>query len=157
MNVENLFVNGGSQASVAEIVARCLENSTEQPDWELPSSYSPLLVGDPKRKVAISPETDGWTAIVESKEVVDFGMAKLLADELGGTAVVVQVSDAIGAMGKLIYRQGRIVACAFDEDAPDPLNDGRAVLRKESIPFDLLMFREVVQMVGDGWMVKQRP
>jgi hypothetical protein len=157
MNVENLFVKGGDRASVVEIVTRCLANPAEQPAWGLLSSYSPLLVNDPKRKIAISPETDGWTAIIESKEVVDFGMAKLLADELGGTAVVVQVSDAIGAMGKLIYRDGGLVTCVFDEDATDPLNDGRAVLRQEGIPFDLLMFREVVRLVADGWLVKQRP
>lgn len=156
MNIENLFVKGGSQASVAEVVARCLANRIEQPDWDLPSSFSPLLVGDPKRKVAISPENDGWIAIIESKEVVDFGMAKLLADELGGVAVVVQVSDAIGAMGNLVYRDGRVAVCSFDEDSSDPLNDGRSVLRQELIPFDLLMFREVVRMVSNGWLVKRR-
>lgn len=156
MNVENLFVNGGGQSAVANLVAQCLASPVEQPDWELPSSYSPILVADPKRKVAISPETDGWIAIIESKEVVDFGMAKRLADELGGKAVIVQISDAIGALGKLIYQSGQVTVSSFDEYANDPLNDARSVLKDQKIPFDVFMFREVVRMVSNGWLVKQR-
>jgi len=77
MNVENLFVKNGDQTTLANIVERCLANPSTDPGWGLPSSYGPLLESDPKRNVAISPAKDGWFAIVESKEVVDFGLANL--------------------------------------------------------------------------------
>jgi hypothetical protein len=63
------------------------------------------LANDPKRKVANSPSKGGWIAIVESKEVVDFGMAKSLADELKGIIAIIQVSDATGEVGYLSYAQ----------------------------------------------------
>lgn len=157
MNVENLFVKSGDQAAVADIVVQCLANPAGQPDWGLPSSYSPLLVNDPKRKVAISPLSSGWIAIIESKEVVDFGMAKRLVDELGGMAVVVQVADAIGAVGMLVYECGQVTVSRFDEDANDPLNDARAFLKEQQIPFDLCLFHEVIRLTTSGWLAKQLP
>src|SRR5581483_4489466 len=126
------------------------------PGWGLPSSYGPLLENDPKRKVAISPARDGWFAIVESKEVVDFGLAKSLSDELGGIAVIIQVSEVTGELGYLSYAEGSVVTCESGETANDPLNDARSVLKKLGIPFDLMMFREVVQLASQGWLIKQR-
>lgn len=156
MNIENLFVKSADQAAVASIVERNLTNPPDDPGWELPSSYIPLLANDPKRKIAISPSKDGWIAIVESKEVVDFGMAKSLADELKGSIAIVQVSDATGEVGHLSYTQGSVMEQSFGEAVTDPLNDARDVLKRLEIPFDLMMFREVVQLASQGWSIKQR-
>ncbi len=156
MNVENLFLRTGDQTTLAKIVERCLANPSTDPGWELLSSYGPLLENDPKRKVAISPGKDGWFAIVESKEVVDFGMAKSLSDELGGMAVIIQVSDVTGELGYLSYAEGTVMDCEFGEAASEPLNDARSVLKNLGIPFDLMMFREVVQLDAQGWLIKQR-
>jgi hypothetical protein len=156
MNVENLFVKNGDQMMLGNIVERCLSNPSTDPGWELPSSYNTLLEGDPKRKVAISPSNGGWFAIVESKEVVDFGMAKSLSDELGGMAVIIQVSDVTGEVGCLSYAEGKVMNYEFGESANDPLNDARSVLKKLGIPYDLMMFKEVVQLASQGWMIKHR-
>ena len=146
MNVENLFVKESNQRAVANVVERCLVGGSVQPQWGLPSSYAPLLASDPKRKIAISPSTNDWIAIIESKEVVDFGMAKTLVDELGGSAVIIQVSDSTGAMGHLFYEGGQVISCEFEEQAHDPINDARSILRQHRIPFDVAMFREVVDL-----------
>jgi len=155
MNIENLFVRTADQAAVANVVERCL-SQVDQPEWELPSSYAPLLAKDPKRKVAISPVIEGWIAIIESKEVVDFGMAKSLADELGCTAFIMQVSDSTGAVGHLSYSNGQVTDSQFDEEAADPLNEARDIVKRHGIPFDLKMFREVVPLTTQGWLLKQR-
>lgn len=157
MNVENLFIQSGDQQSVIAIVGDYLagEINAEQPNWALPSSHEPLLARETKRKVAISPLRDGWIAVIESKEVVDFGMAKAIADHLQGMAVIVQSSDVTGTLGTLIYANGQVLESHLDEEAVDPMNDARAFLRKYGIPFDLMMFREVVRP-SQGWSIKKR-
>lgn len=84
LNVENLFVKCDEQRKVADIVEYHWRNSSQpaQPDWGLPSSYMPLLAAETKRKIAISPPKEGWIALIESKEVIDFALAKVLSEGL---------------------------------------------------------------------------
>lgn len=156
MNVENLFVKSSDHSLVVELAIRALANPITEPAWELPSSYSPLLATNPKRKLAISPNKNGWIAIIESKEVVDFSMAKYLADELKTTAAIIQISDAAGELGFLLYENGKAIEQAFEESVRDPLNHAREILKRFGVPFDMMMFREVVHLSALGWSIKQR-
>ena len=66
-----------------------------------------------------------------------------------------QVSDAVGALGTLAYENGKVSYSSFNEESEDPLNDARAILSRESIPFDLMRFQEVVRMRSEGWVLIQ--
>lgn len=155
MNIENLFVFVGNvdQIAVVEYIDKILQSPPAQPDWQLPSSYTSLLKDETKRKIGVSPNIAGWVQIVESKEVVDFGMAKALADSSSGKAVVIQLSDVTGDMGFLVYESGFVREWHFDSDSEDGLTSARSILEREGIPFDLVMFREIVGRASNGWKV----
>lgn len=158
LNVENLFVKCGDQAKVVALVETHWHNPSQavQPDWGLPSSFESLLASEPKRKIAISPPRDGWIAIVESKEVVDFALANELSEKLGTTVLAIQVAEASGAAGYASAVHGQVLESRFNEEADDPLATVRDALRKFAVPFDATLFREAVQKITEGWSVKQR-
>jgi hypothetical protein len=71
-------------------------------------------------------------------------------------AVIIQVSDATGEVGCLSYAEGTVIDCEFGEAVYAPLSDARSILQKLRIPFNLMMFKEVVQLASQGWLIKQR-
>lgn len=158
LNVENLFVKCDDQAKVVALVEAHWRNPSQpaQPDWGLPSSFESLLAKEPKRKVAISPPRDGWIALVESKEVVDFALASELSEKLDTTVLAIQVAEASGAAGFASAVRGQVLESAFTEEADDPLATVRDALKKYRVPFDATLFREAVQKLSEGWSVKQK-
>jgi len=155
LNVENVFVKCDDQVKVAEAVEAHLRNPLRpaQPDWGLPSSFEPLLAKETKRKVAISPPHDGWIAVVESKEVVDFALAQELSDKLGTSVLAIQLSEAVGAAGFASAMRGQVLESEFYEEDDDPFSTVKDTLRKYKVPFDAILFREAVQKVSEGWRV----
>jgi energy-converting hydrogenase Eha subunit C len=146
------------QAVVASFVDSYWRNPLQpaQPTWGLLSSYEPLLAHEPKRKVAISSPREGWVALVESKEVVDFALAKALSEKLNTTILIVQLSEASGAAGYASAVCGEMMESQFNEEDADPLTTIRKVLKKYKVPFDATMFREAVQKTSEGWTVKKK-
>jgi hypothetical protein len=158
LNVENLFVKCDDQAKVAELVETHLMNPPPpaQPDWGLPSSFEPLLAKEAKRKLAISTPRDGWIALVESKEVVDFSLATALSEKLETTVLAIQIAEASGAAGYASAVRGQVLDSSFNEQDDDPLAKVRAALKKYKVPFDAILFREAVQKISEGWSMKQK-
>ncbi len=156
-NVENLFVKCDEQTRVAELIEAHWRNPSQpaQPDWGLPSSFVPLLAKEPKRKIAISPARDGWLALIESKEVVDFALANALSEKLGTSVLAIQLSEASGASGYASVVRGQVQESQFYAEDDDPLLTVRKALKKYKVPFDATLFREAVQRVSEGWSVKQ--
>src|ERR1041384_1448566 len=132
LNVENLFVKCDHQFKVAELVDSHWRNPSPvaQPDWGLLSSFEPLLAKASKRKVAISPPRGGWVALVESKEVVDFSLAKTLSEELDATVLAIQIAEAAGAAGYASIVRGRVLESSFNENDDNPLATVRGALKK---------------------------
>ncbi len=157
-NIENLFVKCDNQAKVADLVEMYWQNPSQsvQPDWGLPSSFEPLLAKEAKRKVAISPAREGWVALVESKEVVDFALAKALSEKLDTTVLAIQLSEASGAAGYASAMCGQVLESVFNAEDDDPLASVRDALKKYKVPFDATLFRETVQKISEGWSVKQK-
>lgn len=158
INIENLFVKCDNQAKVADLVDDYLQNPTlpTQPDWGLPSSFALLLANEPKRKIAVSPPLDGWIALIESKDVVDFALANALSEKMETCVLVIQLSEASGAAGCASVVRGKMLESQFNEEDADPLATVRGALKKHKIPFDTTLFREAVQRVSEGWIVKQK-
>jgi len=157
-NVENLFVRCDDQASVAEVVDRYWRSPSQaaQLDWGLPASFEALLAGEPRRKVAISRSRDGWVALVESKEVVDFSLARLLSEELDTAVLAIQLSETSGAAGYAYAVGGRVRESQFSYQDSEPLSSVRRALGRYNVPFDVTMFREAVQTFSEGWRVIQK-
>ena len=156
MNIENLFIKGIDQSIIADCIDQMFLNPPNQPDWALPSSYEVLLSKAADRKIAISPKINDCVCLVESKEVVDFGIAKVLADRFSGTVIIAQLAETIGAAGYLVYSNSKVSEFYFDENAEDPREDILNLLKRHSIPFHLMMFSEVFKLKDEGWLVKQR-
>jgi hypothetical protein len=135
-----------------------LRNSSPppQPDWGLPSSFEPLLAKESKRKVAISPSRDGWIALIEAKEVVDFALAKTLSEELDTAVLIIQVSEVTGGAGYASAIRGQVLESVFNQEDDDPLASARNALTKYKVPFDAILFREAVQKTSEGWSIKQK-
>lgn len=158
LNVENLFVKCDDQAKVVSLVETLWRNPSQpaQQDWGLPSSFEPLLAKEPKRKVAISPPQNGWIALVESKEVVDFALASALSEKLEASVLAIQLSEAAGAAGFASAVRGQVLESQFNEEDDGPLVTVRDALKKYKVPFDATLFREAVQKVSEGWKVVQK-
>jgi hypothetical protein len=158
LNVENLFVKCNEQAKVVAFVETQWRNPSQpaQPDWGLPSSFEPLLAKEAKRKVAISPPRNGWIAVIESKEVVDFALANALSEKLDTSVLAIQLSESSGAAGYAAAIRGQVLESQFDEEDDDPLATIREALKKYKVPFDATLFREAVQKISDGWSVTQK-
>ncbi len=156
-NVENLFVKCNDQAQVAEVVERHWRNPSPptQPDWGLPSSFEPLLAQEPKRKLSISPPQGGWIALVESKQIVDFALAKALSEQLETTVLTIQLFEISGESGYASAIHGQVLESQFGEN-DDPLGSVRNALKKYKVPYDPILFREAVQKTTEGWSVKQK-
>ncbi|MEI6219515.1 MAG: hypothetical protein WCP86_11500 [bacterium] len=157
MNVEMSFVNTDNREALLVQVASRLrappDSPGKQPDWGLSSSYDVLLAPERKRKVAVSPVQNGWVALVESKEVIDFAFLQFVGDTFKTDVVAIQVSDVGGAGGHALYRAGIVQEKYFSEDDDDPLANARSCLRKIGIPFDILTFREAIQLRSTGWAI----
>ena len=157
-NVENLFVKCDDQAKVVALVQTHWRNSSPpaQPHWGLPSSFEPVLAKEPKRKLAISPTRDGWVAVVESKEVIDFALANALSEKLETTVLAIQIAEAAGAAGYASVDRGQVLESNSKEDDDDPLSTVRGALTKYRVPFHVILFREAVQKISEGWCMKQK-
>ncbi len=154
LNVENLFVKDDDPKKACAVVrAYWSQDGTQQPDWGIPSSYDQLLRNNPKRKLAVSAARDGWIALVESKEVVDFGMAKALSEQLNTAVLAIQVSEATGAAGYASAVGGKLLESSFRDDDDNPLESVRNVMRKYRVPFDPIMFRKAAQNAPEGWTI----
>jgi hypothetical protein len=158
LNIENLFVKCDDQAMVAALIERHWRDPSQlaQPDWGLPSSFEPLLAKETRRKVAISPPQDGWIAVVESKEVVDFALASALSEKLGTSVLAIQLSEATGAAGYASASRGQVSESHFNNEDDDPVATVRQALMKYKVPFDATLFREAVQRISQGWSVTQK-
>ena len=157
MNVEMSFVQTDNRETLLAQVASRLKTPPDspgkQPDWGLPSSYDVLLAPERRRKVAVSPMQSGWVALVESKEVIDFAFLQSIGDTLKASVVAIQVSDVVGACGHALYRTGVVQEKYFSEHDDNPLATARSYLKKIGIPFDILTFREAIQLRSTGWAI----
>lgn len=158
INVENMFVKCDSQSLVVEIIESHWYNLAQppQPDWGLPSSFESLLAHEHKRKIAVSPPYNGWVALIESKEVVDFALATLLSQKLQTHVLVVQLYESSGAAGYGWFTRGHLRESYFSEDDHDPLQTVRDVLNKHEILMDVTLFRSTVQYAVKGWRIIQK-
>ena len=157
LNIENLFVKCEIQSKVAELIENYWHNPSQsvQPNWGLPSSFEPVLVKEPKRKVVISPPQDGWIVMVESKQVVDFALAKALSEELDTIVLVIQLFEISGESGYASVLRGQVLESTFGEN-DDPLGSTREVLKKYKVSFDTILFPEAIKKLSEGWILKQK-
>jgi hypothetical protein len=157
MNVEMSFVHTDSRDALLEKIASRLKGSPDspgsQPDWGLPSSYDVLLAPERKRKIGVSPIQGGWVAVVESKEVVDFALLQSISITLKAEVIAIQVSDVTGSCGRALCRAGVVQEKYFSEDDEDPLTSTRSYLKNCGVPFDILTFREAIQLRSTGWVI----
>lgn len=157
MNVEMSCVRATERKEVLGIVESRIrgqpDSAGKQPDWGLPSSYDTLLASDKKRRVAVSPLRDGWIALVESKEVLDFSLLQNISSVLKTDVVAIQVSDIVGACGYALCNEGTLREKYFSELDEEPLATARTFLQQKGIPFDVLTFREAIQLRGEGWTI----
>jgi|SRR6266436_6221570 len=132
LNVENLFVKCEDQAKVAELVEEHWRNPSQadQPDLGVPSSFEVVQAKDPNRKVAISPPRDGWLALIESKDVIDFALAKAPSEKLGTSVLAIQLSEGSGAAGYASAMRGQVLESKFNEEDDAPLASVRSALKK---------------------------
>jgi len=158
LNTENLFVKSDDQAKIGEILRVYWQNVSQnsQPDWGLPSSFKPILEQEAKRKVAISSPKNGWIMVIESKEVVDFALAKLLSEKLNTTVLIIQLYEITGSAGYAAATRGQILESFFSEDHDMPLTLIQTMLRKYDVPFDATPFPEVFNSSSLGWIVSQQ-
>ena len=157
MNIEMFFVKTDNRNAVIGYIKNrlCVQPDLpgNQSEWGLESSYDILLANEPKRKVAISPVENGWIAGIESKEVLDFAMLQEISERLSCEIVVCQLANIADSCGYARCNCGQLVENSWSENDPDPLGTLRVYLRKQSIFFDLLTFREAVRLRDVGWEI----
>jgi|WetSurMetagenome_2_1015567.scaffolds.fasta_scaffold300452_2 hypothetical protein len=160
MNVDMFFVRTDRRDAVIGCIEERLRSEPDlpdkQPDWGLESSYDVLLAKDPKRKVVVSPVQKGWIAAIESKEVLDFAMLQAISERLACEVVACQLANIADSCGYARCCSGQLVERTWLENDPDPLGTLRAYLQERSVPFDLVTFREAVQLRNTGWQILQR-
>lgn len=160
MNVEMFFVKSGNRDAVVGLIAERLTSIADapgrQPDWGLESAYDALLAGESKRKVAVSPGRNGWIAGVESKEVLDFAMLQAISERLNCEVVACQLANIVDSCGYARCCSGQLAEMKWLENDPDPLGTLRAYLLERSVPYDMLTFREAVQLRNVGWEMLSR-
>ena len=110
------------------------------------------MKNDNKRKIAISPEKDGWITIIESKEVNDYTMLIKISKETESKVVAIQQYDSVGAWGYVLINKGEIVDSYFSEEDYDYENMIFEKMKTEGINNVLLLFREAIQMKDRNWI-----
>ena len=160
MNVEGFFVRTNSFDALHDVVLQRLNSADDpigmQPDWGLESSYDAILARNPKRKIALSKPQLGWIAGLESKEFIDFALMQLIGESLKTDVIVYQLSEITGGCGYTVFSNGHVATTHFDDDATDPLDQTRALIRDMGIPFDITTFREAARDDSGNWQVIQR-
>lgn len=155
MNIEMSFIRTEKRESIIDIITSRIklpaDKAGNQSAWGLSSSYDVLIAPDKKRKVAVSPMQNGWVAIVESKEIIDFTLLQNISGTLNTDVVAIQISDVVGACGYAFCRDGVVLEKYFNETDEDPIATARNYLKKNGIQFDVLTFREAVQLRLEGW------
>ncbi|WP_028235185.1 hypothetical protein [Pseudobutyrivibrio sp. MD2005] len=156
MNIEQAFIHFDNPSIVKSIVERRLNGDLKELRYnyntELNDSYDVFLKNDNKRKIAISPEKDGWITIIESKEVNDYTMLIEISKETESEVVAIQQYDSVGAWGYVLINKGEIVDSYFSEDDYDYENMIFDKMKTKGINNVLLLFREVIQMKDENWM-----
>lgn len=153
MNVELFFVRADHAAVIELVNARLGSAERTSEESPLPSSYQALLRDEPRRRIAVSHTVDGWTAVIESREVVDFELARIASARLRTRVVVIQAADTVGARGIAVYESGAVVEADYSEDDPDPDATLRAALEANRIVHTIPLFREVVRGPMPGWTI----
>ena len=160
MNIEQAFINFDNPNIVKSIVERRLNGDLKELRYnyniELNDSYDVFLKNDNKRKIAISPEKDGWITIIESKEVNDYTMLIEISKETESELVAIQQYDSVGAWGYVLINKGEIVDSYFSEDDYDYENMIFDKMKTKGINNVLLLFREVIQMKDENWMLVKK-
>lgn len=156
MNIEQAFIHFDNPNIVKSIVERRLNGDLKELKYnyntELNDSYDVFLKNDNKRKIAISPEKDGWITIIESKEVNDYTMLIEISKETESEVVAIQQYDSVGAWGYVLINKGEIVDSYFSEDDYDYENMIFDKMKTKGINNVLLLFREVIQLKDENWM-----
>lgn len=157
MNVELFFVESTDTDRIAAIAQARLSASSPGSTSEapLPSSYTALLQHEPKRKIGVSEPSNGWTAVLESKEVVDFDLARITSQQLNTRVAVVQLADVVGACGTALYDKGEVLLARYSEVDADPGGTIRSFLSQHVIPHRLPMFRELFDS-AQKWRIVSR-
>lgn len=157
MNVEMFFVRTMDRDGLLRCVEERLRSPADQPnaqpDWGLESSYDVLVAADPKRKVAVSPVVDGWVAVVESKEVLDFRLLQGISAQLSAEVLACQLGEVTDSFCYARCIAGKVVEHSVRADLPDAFAAARHLLRQHSIPHDIVTFREAVQLRSTGWQI----
>ena len=160
MNVEMFFVKTDDRQAVIASIKKRLQSvadpQAQQPNWRLESSYDVLVAPDPKRKIAVSPVNEGWIAAIESKEVLDFALLQQISEETGSEVIACQLAGAIDSCGYARCCGGHLEETKWLENDPDPLGALRRYLRERDVPYDLMTFREAVQLRDAGWNIIQK-
>ncbi|MCR5254941.1 MAG: hypothetical protein K6D96_03345 [Acetatifactor sp.] len=160
MNIEQAFINFDNPNIVKSIVERRLNGDLKELKYdyniELNDSYDVFLKNDNKRKIAISPEKDGWITIIESKEVNDYTMLIEISKETESEVVAIQQYDSVGAWGYVLINKGEMVDSYFSEDDYDYENMIFDKMKTKGINNVLLLFREVIQMKDENWMIVKK-
>jgi hypothetical protein len=157
MNVELFFVKTNDRNTLIACIRARLnappDVAGKQPDWGLESSYDVLLAVESKRKIAVSPVKEGWVAGIESKEVLDFTLLKNISNRLKAEVIACQLASIVDSCGYVRFSSGQIVERKYLESVPDPLATVRAYFRTHFIPYDILSFREAIQLRSEGWEI----
>lgn len=160
MNIEGFFVRTNETTALRKIIAERINSPDDatgmQPDWGLEQSYDAFIIGDLKRKLAISKPKNNWIAAIESKEVLDFALLQQIGLSIDADVVAYQISDSTGGCGYSIFRNGKVEDSDFDSNSEDPLSQTRKMLADLGIPFDIVMFREAAQNKNGDWEVIQK-
>lgn len=156
MNIEQAFINFDNPNIVKSTVERRLNGDLKELRYnyniELNDSYDVFLKNNNKRKIAISPEKDGWITVIESKEVNDYTMLIEISKETKTEVVAIQQYDSVGAWGYVLINKGEIVESYFSEDDYDYENMIFDKMKTKGINNVLLLFREAIQMKDENWM-----
>ncbi|MFM2166373.1 MAG: hypothetical protein RIS79_744 [Verrucomicrobiota bacterium] len=160
MNAEIFYIQTEDQMSVISAIkerlsAEAISDGT-QLSSPLPSSYDALLRTDPKRKVLVSPVQQGWVTVLESREVVDFELARRLSEQFKTKVIIIQLAECAGGRGVVTLKDGAVVSSDYSEDDDDPLGSIQSVMTQNGILEPLWMFREAIQLRDQGWRALTR-
>ena len=111
------------------------------------------MANEIKRKVAISPEKNGWVTILESKEVNDYSMLIEISKETESCVLAIIQYDSVGAWGYVLIDNGLITENYFSEEDDDYENKIVEIMMKKRIDNNLLLFREIFQSKNEKWII----
>lgn len=134
LNVDNLFV----KSTKREALIAALRDVLPKSKW----------------KVALSDPNQGWIQIIESRETTPPDVAQELSRKLTCVVICAQLYEVAGEIAWNVFENGTNTESFQSADCDDFHLEIHDALRKAGVPFQMLMFREVVTR-KEGWVFEQ--